>query len=152
MGDRVLLSTRHLRLRGVPAKLQRRYVGPFTIIEVIGTQAYTLELPEEWKIHNMFHVSLLKPWKQGTWRQEEESGVPELQQEDDEEYEIEKVLRWRYYKTGNTRKKEYLVVWKGWPLSDSTWLRDNEIRPKENFRNMVARDRPVQDSGEGSTA
>ena len=122
VGDRVLLSTRHLRLRGVPAKLQRRYVGPFTIIEVIGTQAYTLELPEDWKIHNTFHVSLLKPWKQGTWRQEEESGVPELQQDDDEEYEIEKVLRWRYYKSGNTRKKEYLVVWKGWPLSDSTWL------------------------------
>ena len=127
-------------------------MGPFNIHAVIGAQAYTLELPEDWRIHNTFHVSLLKPWKKGTWRQEEESGVPELQQDDDEEYEIEKVLRWRYYKSGNTRKKEYLVVWKGWPLSDSTWLRDEEIWPKENFKNMVARDRPVQDSGDGSTA
>ena len=72
--------------------------------------------------------------------------------EDDTEYEIERILRWRYYKAENQKKKEYLVVWKGWPLSDSTWLRDEEIWPKENFKNMVARDRPVQDSGGGSTA
>ena len=125
-------------------------MGPFQVTSVIGTQAYTLQLPEEWRIHPTFHVSLLKPWKRDTWRQETEGDLPELQQEDDEEYEIEKVIRWRYYRTGNTRKKEYLVIWKGWPVSDSTWLRDDEIWPKENFKNMIARDKPVQDTGDGS--
>ena len=47
VGDLVLLSTRNLKMKGTPAKLQRRFVGPFKIIEVIGQQAYKLSLPED---------------------------------------------------------------------------------------------------------
>ena len=126
-------------------------MGPFQISAKIGGQAYTLKLPEDWKIHPTFHVSLLKPWKQDTWHREDEDTLPELQQADDEEFEIEKVLRWRYYKSGNKKKKEYLVMWKGWPLSDATWLQADEVWPKENFKNMIERDNPVQDTGEGSS-
>ena len=53
---------------------------------------------------------------------------------------------------GTDRKKEYLVVWKGWPLSDATWLPMEDIRPRENFENMIERDNPVQDTGGGSSA
>ena len=38
-------------------------MGPFKIIEVIGQQAYRLSLPEDWKIHLVFHMSLLKNWR-----------------------------------------------------------------------------------------
>ena len=60
VGDLVLLSTRNLKMKGTPAKLQRRFVGPFKIIEVIGQQAYKLVLPEDWKIHLAFHVVIVK--------------------------------------------------------------------------------------------
>ena len=91
------------------------------------------------------------PRHQDTWREEADEPIPELEQ-DDEEFEIEKVLRWRYYRSGNKQKKEYLVVWKGWPLSDATWLPMEDIRPRENFENMIERDNPVQDTGGGSSA
>ena len=63
LGDLVLWSTRNLRMKGITGKLQRRFMGPFEIIEVIGQQAYGLSLPEHWKIHPVFNVSLLKDWR-----------------------------------------------------------------------------------------
>ncbi|GJW95579.1 putative reverse transcriptase domain-containing protein [Tanacetum coccineum] len=40
---------------------QRMYVGPFKVLEKVGSVAYKLELPEELSmVHNTFHVSNLK--------------------------------------------------------------------------------------------
>ena len=50
VGDLVLLSTQNLRLKGIPHKLQRKFCGPYKILEKIGTQAYRLKLPDTWRI------------------------------------------------------------------------------------------------------
>ncbi|GKC68365.1 transposon Tf2-2 polyprotein [Tanacetum coccineum] len=41
-------------------KLGRRYFGLFLIVKKIGVVAYQVELPAHAKVHNVFHVSLLK--------------------------------------------------------------------------------------------
>ncbi|GKB69131.1 putative reverse transcriptase domain-containing protein, partial [Tanacetum coccineum] len=42
-------------------KLNPRYVGPFKVLEKVGSVAYKLELPQELsQVHNTFHVSNLK--------------------------------------------------------------------------------------------
>jgi len=37
-------------------------MGPFPIARIVSEIVYELELPLAWKIHDVFHVSLLKPY------------------------------------------------------------------------------------------
>ena len=63
MGKKVLLSTENLRLLIVGSqKLMPRYIGPILVKEESHRAAFRLELPPEMKVHDVFHVSLLRPY------------------------------------------------------------------------------------------
>src|SRR5438270_11101184 len=66
VGDHAFLrvsSRRGLQQAGRLGKLAPRFVGPFLILERIGKVAYRLALPPKFaKMHNVFHVSTLKPY------------------------------------------------------------------------------------------
>ncbi|KAL4367743.1 hypothetical protein GQ457_05G022050 [Hibiscus cannabinus] len=67
VGDKVFLKVspwkKVLRF-GKKGKLSPRYIDPFEVLEKVGTVAYRLALPPEFdKIHNVFHVSMLKRYR-----------------------------------------------------------------------------------------
>ncbi|MCO5600050.1 hypothetical protein L7F22_054158 [Adiantum nelumboides] len=65
LGERVFLRVKSKRSNlslGKFKKLSPRYCAPYEIVKVISDQAYKLRLPPNLKVHDVFHVSLLKPY------------------------------------------------------------------------------------------
>ena len=60
LNDRVLLDTSDLTFTTGSKKLLDKFIGPYTIIEVISDVVYKLDLPIRFRIHPVFHISKLK--------------------------------------------------------------------------------------------
>jgi hypothetical protein len=125
VGDKVLLSTKYLNLKsGTTAvnKLLPQWIGPFDILAAVGSAAYKLQLPPSLPVHNVFHVSLLKPYHPSGSVQ---PPLPLLLVENAAEgiFEVEAILahRDRRYR-GDHVKRQYLVQWKGYGPDENLWI------------------------------
>jgi hypothetical protein len=127
VGEKVLLSTKHIRLRTPGTqKLMPLFVGPFTIVKRVGGLAYQLELPTALKrLHNVFHVSLLRPYHTPADRQPVEP-MPLLLDEGGDWYEVEDVLQHRITK-GRSPRLQYLIKWKGFGADHNEWRSERDL-------------------------
>jgi hypothetical protein len=119
VGDLALLSAKNIRGTRPSAKLDHKAQGPFKILEAIGTRAFRLQLPPQWKMHNVFHVSLLEPYHQSSIPGRVPPPPPPVLVEQEEEWEVEAIAKSRFNR--KTKRVEYLTMWKGYPKSDATW-------------------------------
>ena len=116
-GDRVWLLSTNIHTERPSKKLDWKRLGPFTITERIGTQAYRLALPKSMKIHPVFHVALLEPYKPSTIPNRVPEPPPPMVVGQDEHYVVEEILDSRI----SRNRLFYLVKWKDYPDSENTW-------------------------------
>jgi len=91
-GDQVLLSTKDLVFKERPTKkLMERYVGPYSIEEIVSSNAVKLQLPSSMRIHLVVNISQIVRYKEQVKRQKKEKGKP-VEVEGVEEWEVEKIL------------------------------------------------------------
>jgi hypothetical protein len=57
VGDKVLLSTWHLRMTRLSKKLEYKLTGPYRVRKSINKNRFRLDLPYTIRKHNVFHVS-----------------------------------------------------------------------------------------------
>jgi len=117
VGDKVWLSSRNIKTQRPSKKLDWKRLGPYTILKRIGTQAYRLQLPSSFKIHPVFHVSLLDKHMESNIPDRIQPPPPPVIIENQEEFEVEEILDSRYIR--NTLF--YLIKWKRYPVSENSW-------------------------------
>lgn len=69
MGDKILFKLQPYRQLTIAdrrhQKLLSKYCEPFSVLQRIGSVAYKLALPPDYRLHLMFHVSNLKKFYAG---------------------------------------------------------------------------------------
>jgi hypothetical protein len=116
VGDKVWLQAKQIKVHQQSAKLGPKQLGLFTVTEVKSDVDYRLDLPPVLKIHDVFHVDRLSPYKGN-----KVNGLlpppPEPVTVDREEYEVNHVRDSKVF--GRTLK--YLIHWKGYREGEDTW-------------------------------
>ncbi|KAL4295708.1 hypothetical protein GQ457_12G031050 [Hibiscus cannabinus] len=130
VGDRVFLKVspwKKVMRFGRKGKLSPRYIGPYEIVERVGSVAYRLLLPPELeRIHDVFHVSMLRKYRSDpshVMPVEEIELNPDLSY-DEEPVEIlasdSKVLRGRTIELVK-------VKWRHRGVEEATWERKEDM-------------------------
>ena len=119
VGDKVWLEAKHLALPYQTPKLAPKRHGPFTIIKRVSPVTYQLQLPTAWTIHDVFHASLLTPYRETIEHGTNYTRPPPDLIKDAKEYEVEAIVNHRHF--GRKRQLQYLIKWKGYPDADNTW-------------------------------
>ncbi|XP_073045319.1 uncharacterized protein [Primulina eburnea] len=117
-----------IRRTGKKGKLHPRFVGPFEVIERIGTVAYRLSLPENISgIHNVFHVSQLRKCKVDSAQLIDHQ---QIDLEDNLTYEEKpvKILDQRIKELRGRPIQLVKVLWKNHNIEEATWETEKDMR------------------------
>lgn len=125
LGQKVWLEATNIRMPGSNKKTMAKREGPFPIKEVLGPLTYKLQLPQQWKIHPVFHASLLTPFRQNDVHGPSFTNPPPNLIEEEEEYVVEAIVGHKKIRG----KFKYLVKWKGYSSSENSW------EPEEHLKN-----------------
>lgn len=109
-------------------KLASKFYGPYQIEEKIGMVAYKLKLPQGFRIHPVFHASLLKKNLGETIATSTE--LPPMAEDGDLIMEAEANIGHPLDKKGSKFVEESLIKWKRLPLDDATWENTQEVNDK----------------------
>ena len=89
--------------------------------------ARKLKLRVTIRIHPVFHVSLLEPFK-GNPKDPKISCPNTIEVHREEEYRVKKILDSRIGSCGKKQRQQYLVKWEGYPSSNNTWKDKDNVK------------------------
>ena len=105
-------------------KLDNKRYGSFRILKDIGSEAFQLELPEGWVIHNIFNENLLTQYMEPKFKsQHKEPVLPPTIINKEKEYKVKEVRKHRKQDRGT----QYLVYWKSYRDKHDQWIAETGL-------------------------
>ena len=123
-GEKVWLEAQNLKCSITDPKFAPKREGPFTITKVLSPISYQLRLPKTWKIHPVFHATLLSPYRENNVHGPNFPNPPPDLIAGEEEYEIERILRHR----GPPSRRSFLIQWKGYSAEEDSWIPEQDLK------------------------
>ena len=91
VGDKVWLQAKQIKIHQQLQKLGPKRLGPFTITKVLSEVDYQLELLPALRIHDVFHVDRLSPYRGNEINGQEPPPPEAVTIEGEEEYEVDHI-------------------------------------------------------------
>ncbi|MBW0593140.1 hypothetical protein O181_132855 [Austropuccinia psidii MF-1] len=131
-GDQVLVSTLSLNNLKGPKKMRDSFLGPFTIIRLVGKNAVEIKLTEEFSRKNpVFPVSLVKPYfqtEEGKFPSRNKNLTPpEIVEVEDSPGPVSRIIRARKIRLNGKDQRQYLVRFKNQTADKDKWLAEDAI-------------------------
>ncbi|MBW0495098.1 hypothetical protein O181_034813 [Austropuccinia psidii MF-1] len=131
-GDQVLVSTLNLNNLKGPDQMRDSFVGPFTIIKMIGKNEVEVRLTEEFsRKHPVLPVSLVKPYFQtGEDKfpsRKKTRNPPDIGEMEDFPGPVKKIIKARKIRLNGKYQQQYLVKFKNQTADKDKWLAEDAI-------------------------
>ncbi|MBW0550502.1 hypothetical protein O181_090217 [Austropuccinia psidii MF-1] len=115
-GDQVLVSTLNFHNLKGPRNMRDSFLGPFTIIKLLGKNAVEVKFPEEFsRKHPVFPVSLIKPHfqtEENKFPYRKKPKPPEIVEVEDYPGPVKKIIKARKIRLNCKDHRKYLVRFK----------------------------------------
>ncbi|MBW0466301.1 hypothetical protein O181_006016 [Austropuccinia psidii MF-1] len=131
-GNQVLVSTLNFNNLKAAKKMRDSFVGPLTIIQLIGKNAVEVRLTEEfYRKHPVFPVSLLIPYFQtgeSMFPPIKKTTTPlDIVEVEDSPGLVKKIIKARNIRLNGKDKRHYLVRFKNQTTDKDKWLAADAI-------------------------
>ena len=131
IGEKVFLKVspwKKVMRFGKEGKLSPRFIGPNEVIEKVGPMAYKLALPPDLeKIHNVFHVSMLRKNRSNPSHAVSSKTI-ELRPDLTYEEESVKILAREVKELRNNNISLVKVLWRNHKTEEATWESEETMR------------------------
>jgi hypothetical protein len=94
-----------------------------TVVQVVGPVAYKLKMNPGWRVHPVFHILLLEPYRESGQVQ---PPPPPIEMEGALEYEVESIFEHQFRGIKNP-KAYYKVAWKGYGIKHDSWETESNV-------------------------
>src|SRR5947208_12452523 len=106
------------------------------LVSIITQVSYQIEHPPQWKIHDVFHASLLTCYQETDQHGPNVIDPPPDIIEGEPEWQVEQILKARHF--GRKKKLQYFVRWKGYSPSHDSWVDHSEIHAPDLINDFYA--------------